>query len=532
MENIQLTLPEMIILSGIVIAILIFFIFSLIIIVISSKTSRFSRMMPTYHSECYIDIEKKIVIIKEVRAFGWKEFSYELDDFIYMLSINPDSKPFRELLKIVRNGATKQKIKKAIKEVNSVFMYVIDYNDGRRSLSYNIFNKEQDFTDKIYFQMSNNELVGEKKSSIKKDFLDGSLTSLTDSELFLSLSKEAKKFMSKGVTLVKVTPKYSFIETNKDYLLNRIQTMNIKNELLSLGFKSFQGTNGSIYGVISNDRRKSHNSIQKQWNNTISNLFNKKKRSNEYLDANIENYVINTYSITTKDSNAINEALIFINIASEYSIEFGNYSFDEVIEVTKKISKDANHIIEEIREKKPKIKIHKSKIEERGIKPFNEIFLDFSREVIEITLNYSFRDKREIITYLLEQANKASLKIKTENIIANINEKGLKELPIILKDLTLKPNIYIGINEFKKVNHLKYTYIKIAEFLKDNNIKIAQNIKDENGGNIHLYRIFNPEYVILAKGLNDSTVLSDKFKLNLLNIENTKTKETKIINVE
>ncbi len=529
----ELTPMQIVGIIAIILVLLIFVIFFSIVIHYSSKTNKFIKMMPVYHSEGYIDIVNKQAIIIEVRRKGeMKQYTYDLDEFIYMISINPDSKPFRELCKIIRNGATKARIKKQMTSLIDIFMFIIDYHDGRRSLCYNNINKNQEFEDKIYFQINNNELLPEKKSSVKKDFLDNSLMAISDSEIFTGIHKEAKRLVSKGVTLMKISPKNDFLESNKDYLLNVIQLVNFTKELNDLGVKTFLSDDGSIYGIISNDRKRTHNSVQKLWINKIQSAFAKRKWSIEYMNTDIDDYNINTFVTTSKDSFSINEAMMFINIASEVTRSNGTYNYDVIKTKASEIAESSEFIIKQIKEKKNVIKHNKNVIEERGVKPFHELFLDFPKEFLDPVIFYSFKDKKDILEHIIKEANKLALKHKTDNIGINIDVNSIREIQNIIKTIKIKPNVHILISEPERIRHLKYKLEKVSNLLRENKVKTVQYIKSENGGNINVYRTFKPDYIMLVKGLNDSTVVSDKFKLNLKNIENIKQKEVKIINIQ
>ncbi len=528
--------PEIIgIISLIISVLLILIVFVLISKYFTKKTDKFSHDMPVHYSNGAIDIRNKKVIIRELSKVRKGEmYVYDLEDFIYMLSINPDSKPFRELLKLINNGSTTKKILDKLNTIPNSFAFIIDYHNKRRTLALVNMNPidEEELDNEIHFQIMNNELTtNPAKSHFGKDFLENALVPETDTEIFSSLIKATKRFITKGVTIIKISPKHAFIESEKDYLLNIVQLTTIKRGLEKQGIESHLGRDGSLYAIAANDRRKNFFAVQRAWEIRITSIFAKIKR-NEYIDGNFDYLNINTYMTMGKDSKSINEALIFVNLISDYQKRGEDFDYDDLLFEARSINVSADEIVKSLKEKKPPIKSGMHSIIERGVKPINEVYIDYPREIMEPLIKYSFKHKKEILETLYKAALKESTKDKEHPVAVQIDLFSIPEIYKVIETEKARDNLYIILNEKDKIKHFKNQLTTSAKKLKDNGIKTMQLVNDELGGSINLYRIFKSEYILLAKGLNESTILSDKLKMNINNIINNKEKETKIINMK
>ncbi len=531
--NIELT-PEIIsILVLIGSSLFVLIVFGVWSMVLYKKSDKYSRVMPVHHSKGIINIKEKKVIIKEISKVRVGEVhEYDLEDFIYMISINPASKDFRELLKMINSGATSKKIHTKMISTPKVFLFIIDYNDKRRTLSMVNINPFEETENEIHFQMQNNELVSNtRKSHIDMEFLEENLMPSTDSEIFNNLVKTSRKFLSKGVTIIKISPKHSFIEAGKDYLLNLIQFTTLKRELAKQNVHCHLGRDGSLYSIVANDRKKNFLVVQKTWEAKIASMFPKVKRF-EYVDLDIGDLNIDTFIIPNKDSKSISEALIYVNLVSEHKRKKIDIDVDELIFEAKAINISADEILKALKEKKPPIRKNENPVIERGIKSIYEVYIDYPKEILDPIIKYSFRHKKEILDILIKQANKEATRSKTQNIAITIDVFSIPEIIKIIESETFKPNVHIVFQERERVRHYQEQLEESVKILKDKNIKTIQLVHDEKGGNIKMYRLFKPEYIMIAKGLNSALTLSDSLKINLNTLENIKDKETKIINLK
>ncbi len=497
------------------------------------KIKRFTKHMSPFRTECYIKISTKKVYIKETRMGKIsKEFIYDLEDFIYMLSINPDSKSFRELLKLVNNEASENRIKSHLKTLPDTFIYFVDYKDGRRSLAFSNINPEQDFEDEIFFQTKSAELMRDKKTIVSDEILDDPIEALSEIEIHSAIMKETRRFVSKGVTLFKISPKNDFIDSSKDFYLNTIQGLSIKREFAALGIKMFTCARGNLYGVINNERRRTYNSVNKYWINKFNLIFSKlNKRNKEYIGGNIKNYSINIYVTNSKDEKTVNKGMIFNNLSAEMNKNGKPIVFQILEKRAEEISIMSDSLAKDLKDRKDVVKSNKNIIAERGVKPIHEVYLDFPNELLQTVLKYSFKERKLIIETLIKRANKIAVKYKEDTITVNVDIWAVHDSVIILRKNKLKKNIHLMILEHNKIKPLRHLLTTMANELKELNVPVSQYVADENGANVDLYRIFESKYILLAKGLNDSTLVSDNFKLNLNNIINIKDKDSKIINI-
>ncbi len=523
-----------------IVGIIILSILTIILIVFTSmvlyqakKTNKYIKNMPIKYYIGKINIPGKYVEIKLMNSINNEEDvrKYELEDYIYMLSINPDSKPFRELLKLINNNAKKKAIKDKLATIPKLFSTVSESEKNERSLSFVNINPFEEFEEEINFQIMRNGLI-KKKTHIDKSFLDESLLPTADSEIFTSMFKQTKKFLTKGITVIKIASKYDFVASNKDYLWNTIQMMSIKKELAKEGITSYINNKGSIYAVVSNDRKKTYNSVQKYWTTRITSLFNKKKASIEYLEPNLDGIVINTFVSSAKDSNSLNKSLVFVNLASIESRLGNSIWYNQIESKSEYINDIGNQMIDSLSDKKPSFKVLENKIVERGVKDLNEVYIDYPKEDIEKVLTHSFKHKNQILDLLVKQTNKEALKEKTKTYGLSIEIEYLPELVKIFDKEKLKSNAFILIHEIENTKHYNYQIIKAINILKEKKIRFIQMINSEHGAFINIYRTVKPEYILLSKGLHSSTISSDKFKLNLNTILEIKDKECKLINVK
>ncbi len=514
-------------------ALLVLLIFGVWSMTLYKKGNKYAKVMPLHYSRGIINIEKRTVTLVEInKVRDGETHTYNIEDFVYMISINPASKEFRELLKMINSKATSKKIHAKMKSIPNVFLFLIDYDDKRRTLSMANVNPYEEYDEEIHFQMQNNELVSNvKKSHIDMDFLEESLIPSADFEIFTQLFKTSKKFLSKGVTIIKISPKHSFIETGKDYLLNLIQLTSLKRALAKQSMHCSLSRDGSLYSIVANDRKKSFLSVQKNWEAKITSMF-PKIRKFEHVDLGIEDFNIDTCIVANKDSKSIAEALIFVNLISEFKRKKESYDIAELIHEAKAINISAEEIIKALKDKKPPIRKIENPIIERGFKSIYEVYIDYPKELLDPIIKYSFKHKKDILEILIVRANKEATKSKTQNIAITVDAFSIPEIIEIIKDEPMKPNVHIVYQERERVRHYQEQLEESVKILKEKGIKTIQLIHNEKGGSVKMYRIFKPEYIMVAKGLNNASTLSDNLKINLNTLKNIKEKETKIINLK
>ncbi len=514
-------------------AILLLIMFCIWIGVWSRRTNTYCQKLPHNLAQGVIDIEGKSVTIYDLSKNKVNEpKTYELDDFIYMLSINPDSKLFRELLKLINNGNPHKKIIEKLKTVPHSFPMLIEYEPKYRSLSIIGVNHYDEIENEIIFQIENNPfLVKKKKVNIEMDFFEKSIQPITDSEIYSNLIKISKKFLSKGANIVKVSSKYKFIDSQREYMMHVIRINILKNELEKQNVKSFIGRDGSLYAIAPNDRKKSMYSVQRSWSQRINNIFIRQKRTG-YLDFDVESFNIDTVITQSRDSRSINEALIYLNLISYNKRNDFEFELDELMFEAKSINTSADELLKRLKEKNGPIRSTEYEIVERGIKSIREVYIDIAREILDPINKFSFRHKKQILELLLAAANRESNKHKTQIVTITIDMLHILEVSKYIETEKIRPNLHIVINERKRVMQFKEQLIATSKLLSENEIRTMQYITTDNGGHIDIYRIFKSEYILIAKGLFENSTISDNIKINVKNIESIKERETKIINIK
>ncbi len=530
--------PQLLILILTISVILLLITFSIWIGVYSRRTSKISHDIPVFNSNGVINIKDRTVTIIERNNNRLGEVvTYELDDFIYMLSINPDSKDFRELLKLINNKNTKKKIFEKLNVINPVFPIIIKFTERYRAFSYISVSKHDDAKNikdinEIIFQIHNHPFIHKKKRiNIEMDFLEESITPINDYEIYSNLVKTSKKFLSKGATVIKISSKYKFIDSSKDHAQNIIQVNILKKELAKNKVFSFLGRDGSLYAIAPNDRKKSHYSVWKSWNQKINTIFIRQRKI-KYIDFDLDNYNIDTFIIQSRDSKSINEALIFVNLMSHYKRNSYLYNEDDLLEEAKSLNDIAEDLLKKLKDKKPPIRTIEYDIVGRGVKTINEVYIDLPKELLDQILKFSFRHKKDIVENLFDYANKEANKYKAKLTTLTLEMLHISEIRKYIESTKVRPNLYIVINERKRVKQFRDQLVVSAELLREHGIKTIQFITSEDGGNIDIYRIFKSEYILIGKGISESAIISDKIKINIKNIENIKEKETKIINIK
>lgn len=523
--------------KGILIAI--FLIVALVIVLVfafwskhfSNKSEEYADKTSITYSTGYIDIETKKIFIKEFRRNKKQKNSlYDLETFIYSMSINANSKDFRELLKLINNNSNVDRIKKKLSEVSDNFHFIIDYTIKRRTLVFASINPEEEFDGKIHFQLMNNELTRNlSKSHFQKDMLDNGLIPLTDTEIYNRLVKTSKNFLTKGITMVKISSIYPFLSSEKDYILNAVHLVTLQKELLKEEIQTIPSKDGSLYFILKYDGKRNFENSNRYWKTRINGVFSKIKR-NEYLDANLRNYNVDTFIASLKDSKTINEGLLYLNLATEYRKRNEKFDYEDLIFEAKSINVSAQEIIKSLKEKNPPIGIDKISIVERGIKEIVEIYIDYPEEIITPIVKFSFRHKRELQMLLISLANKVAAKNKEDIHAILIDIFSIGEVKNLLEDEKIRPNLYMLVKETGKHTYFKRQLVEYISILKEKEINRIQFVKDKNGCSLELYNILEPAYVLISRGVGDEMLLSDNFNINLNMIINNKDKSTKIIN--
>ncbi len=499
----------------------------------SGMINDYSKYMPIHNTRVEVYIKEKVVRLYEIsESRDGENFEIAIEDFIYMISINPESKEFREMLKLINNDASQKKIADKLKTVSPSFISLITFTPKNKSLTLFNVNVEQEFDNVISAQLHSSQVdYIKKKVPLETKFIEGDYLPLSDTEIFNNLNKQSKKYLSKGVTIIKISPKYKYMDSNKDYLLGVIEANLIKEILVKQNLNFNLGRDGSLYGIVPNDRKRNLLTVQKSWVVKMESIMPKAKNL-EYIDVKFGDYEIHTYLTSTRDSNAINEALVFVNLVSDLSKDGTFVNSGSVMLEASSIHDVGVEITKMIKDGKLTTKITENEIVERGIKSLSEVYIDYPHEVLDSVVKYSFKHKRTILEGMIENANKEATKAKDKLFFVNIDETSLPEIHKYLTKAKIRENLYISFIEKERVKHFYHQIINSVSLIKEKGIKTMQLVIDESGPYKDVYRFTKSELVVISKGLNNSSILSDQFKINLKIIEEIKEKSTKIITIK
>ncbi len=495
-----------------------------------NRTINYFDVMPIGYSHGIVDIDNKEVYIRGVKGSDSSLlYTIELDEFIYSISINNDSKLFREMLKEINNGVSKDKIKKKLAMIEGRFVAILKGEDGYETISIFELNPNQEFENQINFQTVNARL-DKKKSNLTKDFIEDPIKTLSETQTFAFLNKEAKKFSTKGVTLIKVQPKVPIVST-KGELINHLSLLTIRQELKMMGVQSVISKLGNLYGVVQNEKNRTQNTIGRLWENKFNATLSKNV-SNEYINAKTSDYEVYATMSQGKDSSSVNVALIELNLISNEGIKINNKNRNEISSRANLINREGDTISKELKEKKPPIRNTSDEIVERGYRNLVEFYIDYPDNITNLINEYSFKHQKDILEVLIREANKYAAKEPKDIVSVTIPNKTIDELSIAIKNISLKSNFYIMIQEAGFEEYRSREIGNITEELKSMKLNIIQFIADENSCDVNLFRTLKPNIVLVNRGVVSKTPLSHPFTGRFKTIEEFKTKDTKILNLK
>ena len=201
--------------------------FFIILFILNKKIHK--TVKPNYYSKIKIDTNKKIVYMNPVRKdSSFKEEVYSLDDFIYMISITPDSKNLRELFKLIVNERSKGVIEEKMRMLEDVILFTFEREGEKKSYAMLFSNPATKNLDNLYFEMAET-FISPKDKEIK--IFNNEFSLFSDEKIFNLLYKDIKKISgtnNKRWVITKISYKYNMIPTQKSRKSRIINSNKIK----------------------------------------------------------------------------------------------------------------------------------------------------------------------------------------------------------------------------------------------------------------------------------------------------------------
>ena len=510
------------ILSGMLITLLILFFVP--ILILDKKTKKIFKEKPNYYSKIKVDVNKKIVHISPVKSNSNEESEiYSLDDFIYMISITPDSKNLRELFKLIVNEKSEDVILEKIKTLESLILFTFEREGGKRSYASFFVNKSINDVKNLYFEMTETYIKNRDKE-IK--IFKNEISLINDKKIFSLLYKDINNIKSKGWVIVKISYKYEKITTQKARKSRILESNKIKAILESHDITSYISKDSSVFAVFSPGKISSNLSIQKHFNVYVNSLLAPSKDKKQNID--IQKHIISTVNDSNKTQTALNFNLIKLQLISDAKLnnKFSDELNVDIFQKTKSISDSSNEISDNTKGKNTWIK--SSKIEVFGKKKmkFDEYFLDFDQNIVNEILIYSWKNKIQIMTEVINYVNKESK--KTPNVLSyfSFNVSLINEIVESIKDIKRNDNFFILLeNETKNFDNV-YLKQKI-NILKENGFDIILKLDSLDREDLNEIIYFEPKYIFFSKNfskeLGNEKIALESFR-KIIKLKNNDTK--------
>ncbi len=486
-------------------------------------------------SEIRVDINERQVYVQTSSILGYdSQRIYKLEDFIYMISLNPDSKQFRELLKLINNKSSNKLIEEKFLSIKNKMIPFIASFENKKFLSVASL-QEYDKTNKIIqIQVSESNITPNKKEEFI-NFLETPIIKYRKDEILSAFSKEVKDIKTKGWNLVKITNVSEILDAEKEYFLNSIQLIKIKILLEKYGYKPMLSHGGELFFLLAGTRKTNNISINRELNNIISSILpTKNKAKLNILNLNIDDLkILSTYE-NNKNISSLNKAFIKISLLSELENNsiITKKMLKELDEYANELDAQANKLIKEAKDshKKSFIVIEKN-ISNRGFRNIIEFDYNIPKDRIRELMKYSIRHKNELLKLLIEYANKNSKKYSEDLTSIMINSNDIPLVSKIVSKIKRSKNFYIAIFENSNIYNSD-SYINAINIIKGEGYELIQLIRDVNEGSLNILRNSKPEYVLLIDRMIEQNDLEQKLSVQLKKIELTKPKNTKILKLK
>lgn len=526
-EAVVLTLLILIIVISLIV------IFGYFIKRITSNIENLTHNMLNQKSEVLIGIKEKKVYKQFLNdPSGNKSQTISLDDFIYSLSINPESKTFRELLKLIENGSPQTQIIKKYKSLSQDKLLVtLKYSKERVSVAWiKIEKNAKDIDRYIRLQMTESFFSYKKKENFKNIFNE-EIQLLDENKLYNAINKDVKSVRTKGWTLVKIENSNELIDTWKEKNINIIQMCKMRWLLKENGINAHISANGSLYFVKPGGRSSNHFTVKKEWNNKILSLLDSNKQY--YFDVTKDEIRVTTSNDIVKDNKSINKGLMTVGILSEstHQERSSKTYIKEVWERVDKIHQKASELVKTMKEGQFPIKSTEYDLAETNSLKIVEYYLDMQLSTISEIVKYSFMHKKDIIQLTFSEASKRTYRFKNKIGIVMFDMKNLSILSSISKKVPARENFLLAFVE-DGVKYSMEEMNKMFSILREDGHRFMQFIRDIEDGLLKIHLSMKPDYVFLTKSFGKIHDEKESINKTLIMLKTIKDKNVKILSVK
>lgn len=512
--------------------VLIVVLFGFLVKQVEHDMNKVTKKMINSNSNVVIDIEKKLVYKTQLNNKERKEIeTLKLDDFIYSLSINPETKTFRELLKLINNNATKTQILnkyKSIKHFNT--LTTLKYSDTKASIAMlEIEKNNKEVGEYIKFKL-NESFFSFKKNEQFREFLVDEIVQFDENELHQELYKDVMNLKAKGWTLIKIQNLNESLLTEKDNFINLVQMLKLKLILKNIGINSYISKQNELFFAHSTGKVNDYFLIRKYWENKIQALLNKEKLY--YFDLSSNEILINTTSDIIKDPGTVDVALMVLEkLSSELNT---NRNSKTIIDNAKlnanEINLSAIEFLKEYENKSLSMMYLEDEFIERSPKSIVEFYPDSPEYNLSEIINHSYMNKEKIILIILEQAMNEMVKHKNKLCTVVFNLKNIYALANVLEDIKPNNKLMFSIAE-DGTKYTKSELNKCFSKIRSKGHELIQLIKDVEDGSTELYISMKPKYVIYTKDFSKIDI-EEKISIGLDKLKIAKDKKTIILNTK
>ncbi len=483
-------------------------------------------------SEFRVDIKEKTVFVKRSTKDGQiKKEIYSLDKFIYMISLNPDSKSFRELLKLINNDVEEENLIKKIRTIKNFVSFFINYDNEKKSLAYTRIILDGNGISKfLKFQVFESFI---HPKNISNNFLMNKIEYYNDLEIFEKIKKDVLSFRGENWSLVKICLKEKSLITSKEQLILDIYSLKIKWILKQQKINSYINNKNEII-FAKPITKKTFSNSQKYWVNMINSFFINNKH-NDYLDININDFQIISLSEKSKELDVINLLLIFSKLLSESSdkkIIEDHHKFMKLKNEAKKISFNSEKLISGLKSGKIEIRNKQMEIVEGESQTIIDYFIDANDQEINDILKYCYKNKMEILNFVINYVYEEA-KTQLNNIFTTQFDIYLVDHLIpILENLEKTPNFYITLLEDINVTNYYLYWKNLFNRISSKEFNFIQMIKNIDKHSINFSRSIKPKIILISKNNKYKYDYTFNNNINFNNLNFNKGEKTKLLILE
>ena len=503
--------------------------FFIILFILNKKTDKTLKL--NYYSKIKIDTNKKIVYINPVRKdSNFKKEVYSLDDFIYMISITPDSKDLRELFKLIINERSKSVIEEKMKTLEDVILFTFERDEEKKSYAMFFSNSSTKNFDNLYFEMTETFISSKDKEIkiFKNEFL-----LLSDEKIFNSLHKDIKKISgtnNKHWVIAKISYKYDITPTQKSRKSRILESNKIKIILESNGINSYISKDFSVIASFPSTKVSHGSFTQKRFNSYVNLLLNPTKDSRTII--NSKKFIISTIYDGNPSAVSLNFNLIKLQIISNLMLEnkYDEKNSSNIFEEVKVISDISNNFSQSLKKNNNIIEYSEVKILEKG-KIFNEYFLNMNKDVKNKVLLFSWKNKINTINEIINYVNNQSKKFAKRYLYFSFEVSMLNDVIDALEGIKIKSNFLIEIIDDKNLYDKVFIKEKI-DILDKLGVKVMFKFDSIDGDDLERLIFFKPELILFSKNFK-SNLGNEKIAINSFRtLMKNKSKDTKIFTIK